>query len=149
MQRFSTGIGATVASVCAASAPTATCAQLSAGRQTVLTETVTTTAYLNGGVGTDERVAMQRLARQFPLRIEFSEREDGEFVADVPIVILGSGGNRVLELPKAGPMLYVLLPNGRYTVMARVGEVTETREVTLIGRNGRDLQFRWKDEPAK
>ena len=129
--------------------PAVACGQLSAGRQTVVTRTVTSTAYLSGGVGADEREAMRRVAGEFPLRIEFSEADDRELVADVPVVILNAKGASVLELRDAGPLLYVLLPNGRYTVSARVGGSTETQEVTVAAQGTKDLQFHWKQLPRK
>jgi len=110
-------------------------------------ETFTATTYLNGGVGKDEVATMRRLAKEFPLRITFSERKDGEFVTDVPVVISDARGNPVLELPKAGPMLFVMLPNGKYKVSSRFKGLTESQEVTLSGKEGKELFFHWKGMP--
>lgn len=99
--------------------------------------------YLNGGIGKEEADAMRREANAYPLRISFSERRDGEFIVDVPVVITDTYGRRALDLPKAGPLLYVRLPNGKYKVSARFNDVTETQNVTLAG-TGKDLYFHWK-----
>ena len=72
-------------------------------QDSVVVETITATTYVNGGVGKDEEVALHRIAKEFPLRMTFSERKDGEFLADVPVVIADARGNPVFELPKAGP----------------------------------------------
>ena len=112
-------------------------------------ETITATTYLNGGIGKDEEATMHRVAREFPLRITFAERKDGEFVTDVPVVISDSNGNPVLELPRAGPMLFVVLPNGKYRVSSRFEGLTESQEVTLSGKEGKDLYFHWKGVPKK
>jgi hypothetical protein len=111
-------------------------------------ETITATTYLNGGVGKDEEAALHRVAKEFPLRMTFSEHKDGEFLADVPVVIADARGNPVFELPKAGPMLYVMLPNGRYKVSAQFKGLTESQEVTLAGKDGKDLYFHWKGKPT-
>jgi hypothetical protein len=113
-------------------------------QESIVAETVTATTYLNGGIGQTEADAMQRMAKEFPLRLTFSERKDGEFIADVPVVILDARGNPVFELPKAGPQLYVMLPNGKYKVSARFNGLTESQDVTLAGKEGKDLNFRWK-----
>lgn len=105
------------------------------------------TTYLNGGIGKGETEAMRQMAKEFPLRLTFSERKDGEFIADVPIVISDVKGNSVFELPKAGPMLYVKLPNGKYKISARFKGVNESREVTLNGKEGKDIYFHWKGTP--
>ena len=71
----------------------------------IIVETITATTYVNGGIGEGEQAAMRRIAKEFPLRITFSAEKDGEFVADVPIVITDARGNPVFELSKAGPLL--------------------------------------------
>ncbi len=110
----------------------------------VIVETFVVTTYINGGVGSNEEKLMHRIAREFPLRLTFSERKDGEFIANVPVVIFDAGGNPVFELPNAGPMLYVMLPDGKYKVSARFKGLTESQEVDLNGKEGRDLYFHWK-----
>ena len=116
-------------------------------QDSVVVETITATTYVNGGVGKDEEVALHRIAKEFPLRMTFSERKDGEFLADVSVVIADARGNPIFELPKAGPMLYVMLPNGKYKVSARFKGLTESQEVMLAGKDGKDLYFHWTGKP--
>ena len=113
----------------------------------IVVETITATTYVNGGIGKDEEATMRRVAKEFPLRMSFSERKDGEFLADVPVVITDARGNPVFELSKAGPMLYVMLPNGKYKVSARFKSLTESQEVTLDGKGGKELYFHWNGKP--
>jgi len=113
----------------------------------IIAETITATTYVNGGIGESEQATMRRIAKEFPLRITFSAQKDGEFVADVPVVIADAHGNPVFELSKAGPMLYVMLPNGKYKVSSRFKGLTETQEITLTGKEGKDLYFHWKGKP--
>ncbi|MCK9398014.1 MAG: hypothetical protein M0Q44_20805 [Methylobacter sp.] len=115
----------------------------------IVVKTSEVTTYLNGGVGKSEQAAMHRIEKEFPLRITFSERKDGEFILDVPVVITDEHGNPVFELPKAGPMLYVMLPNGKYKVSARFKGLTESQEVTLSGSEGKDLYFHWQGIPKQ
>ena len=113
----------------------------------IIVETITATTYVNGGIGESEQATMRRIANEFPLRITFSAQKDGEFVADVPVVITDAKGNPVFELSKAGPLLYVMLPNGKYKVSSRFKGLTESQEVTLTGKDGKDLFFHWKGKP--
>jgi hypothetical protein len=135
---------AVVGTALAAGWPMAAQAQLTLGQQSTVVQTVTTSAYLNGGVGLDERATMRGVAKEFPLRVMFSEGKDGAFLADIPIVILDSSGNSILALSRAGPMLYVMLPQGRYKVSARFKGVTRTQQVSLAGNDGKDLLFHWE-----
>jgi hypothetical protein len=127
----------------AVSWPMAAQAQLVVGRQVTVIETVATSAYVNGGIGLDEQAAMHRLATGFPLRIVFSENKKHEFLADIPIAISDSAGRPIFELRAAGPMLYVMLPQGRYKVSASYKGVIQTQGVVVAGRDGQDLHFHW------
>ncbi len=139
---FAALIGATLA----ASVPVA--ANEQAG-EPVVAQTFMGKTYLNGGIGKDEVDFMHRTAHEFPLRLIFSERKDGEFTADVSVVISDARGNSVFELSNAGPMLYVMLPNGKYKISARFKGMTESQEVTLSGKEVKDLYFHWKGTPKQ
>jgi hypothetical protein len=54
----------------------------------------------------------------------------------------------VFELPHAGPLLYVMLPDGQYNVSARSRGRTESQEVTLTGNQGKDVNFHWNAAPT-
>jgi hypothetical protein len=122
-------------------------APIARAQEAVVAETVRVTHFLNGGIGQDEQARMKRLASEFPLRMTFSERKDGEFLADIPVLITDARGNPVFDLPHAGPMLDVALPPGKYKVSARFNGLTESQEVTVGGKEGKDLYFHWRGEP--
>jgi hypothetical protein len=133
-----------VGAALAACGPMAAHAQLVVGQQATIIQTVTTSAYLNGGVGVDEQATMRRLSKEFPLRMVFSEGKDREFLADIPMVISDSSGNLIFQLRAAGPMLYVMLPQGQYKVSAGFRGVIQTQQVNLAGKDGKDLHFHWE-----
>jgi hypothetical protein len=135
---------ALIGAVLAACGPIAAHAQLAVGQQATIIQTVTRSAYVNGGVGADEQAAMRSLAGEFPLRIVFSEGKDNEFLADVPMMISDAGGNSIFALRGAGPMLYVMLPQGRYKVSAEFGGVIQTQQVEVAGGKSRDMHFHWQ-----
>ena len=103
---------------------------------------------LVGGITKDDETAMQRQARQWPMRLVFSERRDNEFVADVDLVVRDAKGHEVLALDDTGPMTYVKLPPGRYTVQATFDGHPQVRHVALDGRAGQDVYIHWKGTPA-
>jgi hypothetical protein len=113
----------------------------------IIVEPAHATLYMNGGIGKDDQQYMQKTAKDWPLRMIFSERKDNEFVANVNVVVTDTKGSPYLMLTAAGPMTYAMLPAGRYRVTARLNGQSETREVTLDGKNGRDVYFHWKGSP--
>ena len=110
----------------------------------IIVEQVRATMYLNGGIGADEQQYMRKVAKDWPLRMIFSENKDNEFVADVDVLITDMRGNLYLQLSNGGPMTYVMLPTGKYRITASFRGLSETREVTLNAKSGRDVYFHWK-----
>jgi len=102
--------------------------------------------FLNGGIGEDEADTMRSRASEFPLRLIFAEGPQNDFTANVPVSIVDERGNPVFALPDAGPMLYVVLPAGSYTVIAESDGIRKTQQVRLSRGQGRDVVFHWNTE---
>jgi hypothetical protein len=102
-------------------------------------------AYLSGGVGEDESKAIQQTTG-YNLHMTFSTGPKDEYVPDVNLVIQKNPGSPVLTLSEAGPLVYVQLPPGKYTVVAtRNGE--ERRDTAEVGSGAaRNLVFHWGSE---
>ncbi|WP_454833694.1 carboxypeptidase regulatory-like domain-containing protein [Pseudomonas lini] len=101
--------------------------------------------YLSGGIGEDEARAIQQ-AQGYNLHMTFSIGAEGKYVPDVNLVIQKDPGQPVLTLSEAGPLVYVQLPPGKYTVVAtRNGE--ERRDTADVGSGAaRNLVFHWNTE---
>lgn len=99
-------------------------------------------AYLSGGIGEDESKAIQQTTG-YNLHMTFSVGSLNEYIPDVTLVIEKAKGQPVLTLDNAGPLVYVQLPAGKYTVTAtRNGEVRH--DVADIGSGAaRNLVFHW------
>ncbi len=112
--------------------------------QIVVVEAVRASLYANGGIGKDEEAYLRRLAKDFSLHIEFSERKDNEFVADASVVITDTRGNPVFMLGDAGPITLVNLQPGRYRVAATFHGKTEIQSVDIKPKATSALYFPWK-----
>jgi hypothetical protein len=101
--------------------------------------------YLSGGIGEDEAKAIQQTTG-YNLHMTFAIGTDNKYIPDVDVVIEKAQGQTVLTLNDAGPLVYVQLPVGKYTVIAtRNGEVR--RDVADIGSGvARNLVFHWNGE---
>ncbi|VVN16981.1 hypothetical protein PS662_04151 [Pseudomonas fluorescens] len=102
-------------------------------------------AYLSGGIGEDEAKAIQQ-ATGYNLHMTFSVGAEGKYVPDVDVIIQKAQGQTVLTLSQAGPLVYVQLPPGKYTVIAtRNGE--ERRDTADVESGAaRNMVFNWKGD---
>jgi hypothetical protein len=102
-------------------------------------------AYLSGGIGEDESKAIQQTTG-YNLHMTFSVGSQNEYIPDVNLLIQKAPGQTVFTLSQAGPLVYVQLPAGKYTVVAtRNGE--ERRDTANIGSGAaRNLVFHWNGE---
>lgn len=102
-------------------------------------------AYLSGGIGEDEAKAIQQ-ASGYNLHMTFAIGPDNRYIPDVDVVIQKAPGQTVFTLNDAGPLVYVQLPAGKYTVVAtRNGE--ERRDTADLGSGvARNLVFHWNGD---
>jgi len=98
--------------------------------------------YLSGGIGEDEAKAIQQTSG-YNLHMTFSVGVENEYIPDVDVAIHNAQGQSVLNLTGAGPLVYVQLPPGKYTVVAtRAGETR--RDTADVGTGtARNLVFHW------
>ena len=98
--------------------------------------------YLAGGIGEDEAKAIQQTGG-YNLHMTFAIGPENKYVPDVDVAIQKAQGQTVLTLSEAGPLVYVQLPPGKYTVIAtRNGE--ERRDTADVGSGAaRNLVFHW------
>lgn len=103
--------------------------------------------YLNGGFGEEQADLMRDISSQFPVRFTFSRRNGthntDEFVADVRLRIIDSGGRTILDLPQQGPIFLLRLPEGTYSIEAeRNGEV-KTRRFDIVAGRRQVIALSW------
>ena len=74
------------------------------------------TQYLSGGVGVPEREQLAQMGQGYPLKLIFADRT-GHYLCGVRVMVMREG-QKVAEVPSAGPWLYLKLSPGRYTIQA-------------------------------
>lgn len=97
-------------------------------------------AILSGGVGDDAEAQMKQAAKDYNVRLVFSNRR-GEYLADVPFTVTDARRQTVASGTSDGPLLYLRLPPGRYEVSAQLGgtPVKKRIQATARGRTATDL----------
>jgi len=99
--------------------------------------------YLSGGVGIGEREELREMRKNYNLKLIFA-REDGDYLADVNVVIGNEKGEKLLDVNSPGPWFYTKLPPGKYNVTATVEGSTVQKEIQ-VGSNGMtDVVLYWK-----
>lgn len=100
-------------------------------------------SFVSGGVGGDERDAMQAIRDDYNLSLLFSVTGSGEYLSEVNVTIKDAGGKTVLETVSDGPMLFAKLKPGRYAISAdSEGQVIE-KSVTVKDKLGARVSFTW------
>lgn len=95
---------------------------------------------LSGGVGLDERQAMDAQASNFNLKLAFAA-PGGEYFDNVGVMIARTNGAKVYEGTSEGPWFFIKLPPGRYTVAATMNGKTIHRNVRVPQRSASKLHF--------
>jgi len=101
-------------------------------------------SYISGGVGIDERAAMERMARGYNLKLVFAE-PSRPYLANVSVEIRDASGKRLVETTDNGPWFFAKLPDGNYRVVATFEGKKEAREVEI----GKNLPTVTEAQPAK
>ena len=115
----------------------------------IVVEPARATADLDGGMSQEDEQYMRKIARHRPLRVILSERKDNAFAAGVRLLSTDTRGTPYVQLGSGGPMTYAMQPAGKYRVTARFKGQSETREVVLDGRAGRDVYLHRKGAVKK
>ncbi|NWK44518.1 hypothetical protein [Ralstonia pickettii] len=104
-------------------------------------------AYVSGGVGSDERDTMQKMARRFNVRLNVVSARSGEALSDVEVSVADDRGKLRLRVRTEGPLLYMRLPRGRYQVTAAYRGAMQTLTIRA-GAQPVDAVVRLRTEPG-
>ena len=100
--------------------------------------------YTSGGIGLEERGALEATAKKYNLIISNADRK-GEFTAETTIVVTKKGNQEMLIVNDVGPLLYAKLPAGAYVVKATNGDKKAERTVSITGQKQARIHFIWSE----
>ena len=103
-------------------------------------------SYLSGGIGLTEANAIKRVAKSYPLELEFvqSAKPKDMYLADVEVRIRDAQGKTVLDATSDGPFLLAKLPAGKYSVRADRDGRPEQRQIEVAAKGHQHIVFAWK-----
>jgi hypothetical protein len=95
-----------------------------------------------GGVGKDERIAMDAMAKNYNIKLVFAEAPR-DYIAGVKVRIEDANGKLLLETSSNGPWFFAKLPQGDYRVIASFRNHREIRNLK-VGSGLENVEFFWK-----
>lgn len=99
--------------------------------------------YVTGGVGLEERQAMQSVSPDYNLKLMFADKGSGEYRSDVAVDIRDMRSGVQVQADQAGPLFYTQLPAGRYKVTATAAGRQQQKVITVARHGDRSLSFYW------
>jgi hypothetical protein len=105
-------------------------------------------SWVCGGVGSDERRAIESMRREASIEVLFVEGKRGAYVSDAKLRLRAEGGEPLLDVTADGPVCLIDAPAGRYELAATYGGATRTARAS-VARDGapRRVVFAFPEEP--
>jgi hypothetical protein len=106
--------------------------------------------WISGGVSKDAANAMRGVASRYNVRLVMAveRKPSAAFLGPVPVKISDAKKHVVLDIKTDGPLLFLKLPSGRYTVSAKVGGHLLTKWFRAKKRGSLEITLIWP-EPVK
>lgn len=97
--------------------------------------------YVTGGMSEQERKEMGKLASRFPIHMVFVDPGKDEPLSGVKVKVFDVSGNLVLQSVSAGPIFFVDVVGGRYTVEVEHEGRKQSETKDLTGRRYLRLRY--------
>jgi hypothetical protein len=104
--------------------------------------------WISGGIGKDEADAMRGVASRYNVRLVMAvaRKPHAAFLGAVPVKITDAKGRVVLDIKTDGPLLFLKLPPGRYTVSANVAGHVLSKSLQAKDRRSLQIALIWPVE---
>jgi hypothetical protein len=98
--------------------------------------------YASGGVGLDEQMEMNAMAKNYNLKMVFAEAPR-DYVSGVKVKIVDHSGKVLLETTSSGPWFFAKLPQGDYRLIASFHDHPEMKNLNVASGH-QTVEFFWK-----
>jgi hypothetical protein len=98
--------------------------------------------YASGGVGEEELAQLKAHEAEFNLKL-LNTGKRGEFVGTYALRIANARGEEVFTGTGEGPLFYLNLPAGRYTVSESMEGNTDQTQTVTVGKGLKQFRFYW------
>ncbi|MEZ2742237.1 carboxypeptidase regulatory-like domain-containing protein [Paenalcaligenes hominis] len=107
------------------------------------------TAYICGGIGSDEANAFKTAQSQFPLSLHFGQQlgQRTAFIADIQVVIRDEQDQVAVNINSEGPFCLLDIDPGTYQVYATY-EGQTLHQTVAVQQLGHAVRFVWPETPS-
>ncbi len=104
-------------------------------------------AYVAGGIGSDESIAIEMDSKKWPFMLEFSQVDEkgwGLWLSDIQVKIVNAKNQEIFTAICDGPMMLINLPPGQYDVFGIYEGRQQKRSVLIQANKPQKLSIFWK-----
>ena len=103
-------------------------------------------AYISGGVGEEETLAILSEAKQWPLLLELSQIENGRgiWIFGATIKMMDAKKQTVFSAQADGPYMLINLAPGEYVMRASYQGVEQARSISIKASTSQKISLFWK-----
>lgn len=99
--------------------------------------------YLTGGVTDEQMKAMRTVGGDYGLQLTFSANGNPTQAGEVKVIVKDISGEVIVDGVADGPLFFVKVVGGRYTVILDRGGDVKEKTFDLIGRRFGQFSFSW------
>lgn len=100
-------------------------------------------SYLSGGIGLEEREALNQLGREYSLKLVFA-LSTGEYLNGVRVEITDAKGEHIINTVSSGPWFFALLKDDSYQILVTVKSITKTlNDIQIKGGGQKVIHIHW------
>jgi hypothetical protein len=99
------------------------------------------TTYLTGGADPAQGKAMREAAQDYGLQIYLYVKRVPVAPGEVKVTVLDQGGDKLVEASAEGPLFFVKVKGGRYTIRVERDGQSQEKTFDLVGRRTGEFFF--------
>jgi hypothetical protein len=104
------------------------------------------TTYLTGGVSDEDAAAIKKRGPDYGMQLFLSADHQPVAPGEVKVKILNISGDTVIDALADGPLFFIKVDGGRYTIILERGGEKKEKTFDLIGRRFGQFSFDWSKE---
>ena len=102
-------------------------------------------AYVSGGIGLDESSAFKNAMKDWPLSLQFAEKEGerAHYVADIKVILKDANNQVVFSAKSDGPFMLIKVPVGVYKIDATLAGKALHQQIEVTVGQPAKVNFLW------